>query len=271
MIGRQGIHMTPRVVKAVLDHQKTQFSKDAVDALYKSGFAEDLFIQVLGAQTVDSLDASDYEGATHVEDLNRLFDTQARYSAVVDFGTLEHCFHAPNAFTNIINLCEAGGHIIHVLPSNNYCGHGFYQFSPELFFSTYSRARGFDLLGVYLAEEGNSTRWWKVQSPAERKARVTLCNSIETHVLVLAQKLDVNAKTPVDEPPYQSDYEQLDWRGMSAGHYKIGEVSGTRRFRDWLFLSGFFGRARVAKRLLKNAVSFGSRSDGLSGTSPGEI
>jgi hypothetical protein len=270
MIGRQGIHIPPKIVKSVLQRHKISFPDQILSGLYKNGFAEELFIQLLGADKVESIDASTYEGATVVEDLNALFNRPERYSAVVDCGTLEHCFHAPHAFTNIINLCEPGGHIIHVLPSNNYCGHGFYQFSPELFFSMYSRARGFEILGVYLAEEGNSTRWWKVQSPLERKGRVTLCNSIETHVLVLARKLE-GAKTPAHESPHQSDYEQLSWRGAAVGPYKASDVSGAHGFKDWLFLLGIFDKARVAKRLARNIFSSASRDRGLFPIAPGEI
>ena len=41
------------------------------------------------------------------------------------------------------DLCKNGGTIIHSLPSNNNCGHGFWQFSPELFFSLYNEKNGF--------------------------------------------------------------------------------------------------------------------------------
>ena len=41
-----------------------------------------------------------------------------------------------------IKLTKIGGMIIHALPANNFCGHGFWQFSPELFYELYSPENG---------------------------------------------------------------------------------------------------------------------------------
>jgi hypothetical protein len=270
MIGRQGIHMTPRIVKAVLRRHGVTVSDQVLDEIYSDGYAEQLFTRVLGASIADSIDASAYEGASLIADLNVPFDTSAEYSAVVDCGTLEHCFNAPQAFTNVINICATGGHIIHVLPTNNYCGHGFYQFSPEFFFSLYDQKRGFKLMGIYLAEEGVSTRWWGVQSPIERRSRVTLCNFVETHVLVVARKCE-GAKTPLEEPPYQSDYEQTHWRGSSPGHFKTDQVLGNHWLKDQLFSLGLFGPARLAKRAFRWMARSGQPTqNGFRKTQPGE-
>lgn len=270
MIGRHGIHMTSRVCGAILRRHGLTFNNRDIEALYKTGFAEELFLRFLGANIVESFDASDYEGATHLADMNVLFEPRTHYNVVVDFGTLEHCFHVPNAFTNVINLCEDDGYIIHMLPTNNFCGHGFYQFSPELFFSMYSLNRGFELNGVYLAKEGATKYWWQVQSPIDLKGRVTFCNSIETHILVVAKKLK-GAITPAQKSPFQSDYETLNWRGVPIGHFKPEEVMGERAFKDWLLLSGIFGPARLAKRLVSNIASSWLSDNGLTRTNAGGI
>jgi 2-polyprenyl-3-methyl-5-hydroxy-6-metoxy-1,4-benzoquinol methylase len=55
-----------------------------------------------------------------------------KYDTVIDSGTLEHIFKAPEALEYCLLLCKPGGQILHMLPSNNWCGHGFWQFSPEL-------------------------------------------------------------------------------------------------------------------------------------------
>src|SRR3954451_10867827 len=58
------------------------------------GYAEPVFAH-LGADRVDSLDASGYEGATYAHDMNEPLPTQLEeaYSFVFDGGSLEHVFH----------------------------------------------------------------------------------------------------------------------------------------------------------------------------------
>ena len=69
--------------------------------------------------------------------LNEKFDT------IIDFGTSEHIFNVVENLSNISKFCKNNGIILHSLPANNNCGHGFWQFSPELFFSLYSENNGF--------------------------------------------------------------------------------------------------------------------------------
>jgi hypothetical protein len=95
----------------------------------------------LGFDIVESLDASAHEGATHIHDLNKtgiLDATGRKYNFLLDGGTTEHVFHQPNVFRNIFDVLEIGGYVLHVTPSNNYVDHGFYQFSPTLYFDWYS-------------------------------------------------------------------------------------------------------------------------------------
>src|SRR5919199_152404 len=93
------------------------------------GFCEAFLKAVFGAQDVASLDASPYENATFIQDMNLPWRPDRRFSAVLDFGCLEHVFNFPVAIANVIAACRDGGHLLHALPANNWCGHGFYQFS----------------------------------------------------------------------------------------------------------------------------------------------
>ena len=36
-------------------------------------------------------------------------------------------------------------HFVRITPANNFFGHGFYQFTPELFFRIFSAANGFEV------------------------------------------------------------------------------------------------------------------------------
>ena len=51
---------------------------------------------------------------------------------------MEHCFNPAQVMLNAATLTEVGGTVIHHVPTNNWVDHGFYQFSPTLFFDFYS-------------------------------------------------------------------------------------------------------------------------------------
>ena len=131
---------------------------------------------------------------------------------MLDFGCLEHVFDFPVAWRNCVALCRVGGHLFHSLPANNLSGHGFYQFSPELFFNLYQAKNGFELLGIWFAMKADPRHWWKVADPAAVRHRVTLRNAHEVYMLVVAKKLAEVGPLP---PPQQSDYAQNEW--LKAG------------------------------------------------------
>ena len=122
---------------------------------------ETLF-QSLGASSVDSMDNSDFEGARLVHDLNQPIpaDWKGRYDAVIDGGTLEHVFNFPVALRNVMEMVQPGGRLFIHNCANNLCGHGFYQFSPELFFRVLSPANGFQMQHCVAVEYGVRRRWF---------------------------------------------------------------------------------------------------------------
>jgi len=154
-IGRQGL-LVPRLTAQFGHH------------------CEDFLTKCLGAVIVDSYDYSGYEGATHVVDLNKTLQPEKRYDTIIDCGCTEHIYNAPQALKNISLLCDDGGQIVHVLPANNFCGHGFWQFSPELFFSLYSAANGYRDTEIFMADLRNHRIWYEVKQPIEgERAEVT--------------------------------------------------------------------------------------------------
>jgi SAM-dependent methyltransferase len=209
-------------------------------------YFEPLVAQWFGSATVDSVDASPYEHARFIHDMNRPWpaesEARGRYDAVLDFGCLEHVFDFPVAWRNCVDLCKVGGHLLHALPANNLSGHGFYQFSPELFFNLYQPSRGFELVDLFFALKADLAHWWRVANPMTVKRRVTLCNSHEVYMLVLARKL---GEPGTLAPPQQSDYAQGDWvhgaangsasnalrgRGVAALH-ALGLIDAARALR----------------------------------------
>jgi hypothetical protein len=128
-------------------------------------FCEEFLTKHFDAKFVDSYDYSNYEGASYVVDMNKPVVSEKQYDTIIDCGCVEHIYNVPQALKNISLLCASGGQIIHVLPANNFCGHGFWQFSPELFFSVYSKANGYSETEVFLADLRNQSQWFEVKQP----------------------------------------------------------------------------------------------------------
>jgi len=98
------------------------------------------FFRGLGFSNAESVDYSDFEGATHIVDLNRPFppDMVGKYDMVLDSGTLEHVFNFPVALKNLVDMARVGGRIVICAPLSNYMDHGFYMFSPTVFFDYFA-------------------------------------------------------------------------------------------------------------------------------------
>lgn len=142
----------PPFVAAALRSGRAFFDKATSSYTSEPQLAGDLILAWLGFETVHSVDASGFEGAEHIFDLNRpglVKTTKRRYDLIFDAGTLEHVFHLPNALTNIAECLEEGGIVLHTLPMNNAVDHGFYQFSPTVFADWYS-ANQFSLEDISL-------------------------------------------------------------------------------------------------------------------------
>lgn len=113
-----------------------------------------------GLGPVESLDVSDYEGCTHLFDLNAAelpHGLSGRFSVVYDGGTLEHVFDTRAALRNVYGLLRADGIAVHASPVNGWVEHGFYQFSPTLFLDYY-RANRWAPVGAYLLRLGERGR-----------------------------------------------------------------------------------------------------------------
>jgi SAM-dependent methyltransferase len=174
--------------------------------LTRSGGYAEPFLTLLGADEIVSFDASDYEGATYRHDFNQPIpdEFKNKFSVVLDGGSLEHIFNFPRAIKNCMEMVSEGGHFLAITPANNHCGHGFYQFSPELYFRIFSPANGFEIEQIAVYEETFDPPWYEVIDPVAVKERVMLINGEPSMLLIIAKKLktvEIFAK-----PPQQSDY-----------------------------------------------------------------
>jgi SAM-dependent methyltransferase len=215
-LGRLNLYATKDSIQKSID--KFQNSSLQINEVqFPDGYAEPLF-KILGADSVDSLDYSDYEKATIIHDLNNpVPDTlKNKFDAIVDGGTIEHVFNFPVAIRNCMLALKKGGHYISISPANNQMGHGFYQFSPDLYYRVFSKENGFvikKMLICPLTNDENNIRLFEVADPKEVNSRVMLVNSFPTSLMLIAQKME--EVEIFKNTPQQTDYA-ISWAASDS-------------------------------------------------------
>jgi SAM-dependent methyltransferase len=220
MIGRQGLHLKPAQLRENLQKFGLLWDDEAVARVFSEngGYAE-AFLKRLGAEEVHSFDNSSYEGATHVHDMNQPVPDawKGQYSVVLDSGSLEHVFNFPVAIRNCMEMLRPGGHYLGLTPANNFMGHGFYQFSPELHFRIFAPENGFEMMEVILLEDRPHAPWYAVSDPAAVGRRVNLINTRPAYLFLISKR--VALKPIFEQFPQQSDYATA-WEAAKSGHKK---------------------------------------------------
>lgn len=208
-LGRQVLFLSQQTLDEILkQHEQRPVALPGDRSIY---FAEDV-LHPLGFSRIDMMDASEYDGANVIQDLNLPIPQgmHERYDLVIDGGTLEHIFNFPAALENVMRMAKLGGQILLFTPANNQCGHGFYQFSPELFFRVLVPENGFELLRIYMTCDG---QYFHVVDPISVHGRVELLSSKSAALMVHARKI---AHVPDRiQPPQQSDYV-TKWAEVTA-------------------------------------------------------
>ncbi len=231
------------------------------EELRQDSYAETFLREMLGATRVSCLDASGYEGADILHDLNDPIpdDLEARFDTLLDGGTLEHVFNVPVAVANYMRLVKAGGQVFVITCGNNYFGHGFYQFSSEFFYRVFSHDNGFVVKRVMLSEHNphalrtsEAGRHYEVVDPAEVGDRTAFVNAMPVEIMLYAQRTGVHAI--FNRFPKQSDYVTR-WRKTGEGTEtpiaSRRKESLFKRVRRTLRL-----RRKSAQRSLRNAKHF---------------
>jgi len=253
-IGRhQVVAGGPRGVQKGMREGGVSISLDDAGLLLSDGdgYCEPI-LEWLGAKTVDSLDMSNYEGATILHDLNDPLPTEYRksFSTVIDSGTLEHIFDFPSAIKSSLDAVEMGGHFVALgSPVTDYSGHGFYQFTPELWYRVLSEQNGFRVRAMLWRAEPSHARWYEVADPASVKHRVERQSPFRVMLYLAAQR--ISPREIFSQSPQQSDYVAA-WEGRGAPAAKMS-VMLLHLYRKSPRLA-FVGT-------LKHATGQGSRGD----------
>lgn len=208
-LGRQGIHISYPECQYVFARQGLYFPPTCWES-----YCEKLLTH-FGAEKVDSVDASPYEGCTKIFDLNKPCDI-GKYDFILDGGTIEHIFNVPQVLDNIISSLNVGGIFCSVTTNNNFSGHGFYQFSPELFFRSFTEEYGMKIEQCYLAEVNTtSDSWIPLGCMDENKQRneTSFKGDKPVYILTIARKIaDKNISRLTEKYPQQFNYEAGDWK-----------------------------------------------------------
>jgi hypothetical protein len=236
-------------------------------ALSQQQYADEFFKSVLGAKKLSSLDYSDYEGCDIVHDMNQPVPAvwHEKYDVVIDGGFLEHVFHFPTAISNCMNMVKEGGSLFIFTTANNFLGHGFYQFSPELFFRIFDSKSGFEIKNMLLEEHPfpgveltSRATTYAVADPASLQERVALVS--KRPVLLLVHAIRKQVRPALATYPIQSDYASifankagakpvfakalgeklLRYLPVAWGHYLIGKY----QLRRYSFLNRHFYKKR---------------------------
>jgi hypothetical protein len=233
VFSRQQLYLHAADLETLRREHRTQFpAAGELLANYQFGeYADRLWKELLGAGAVEVLDYSDYEGAGIVHDMNTPIPEtlHQRFDAVIEAGSLEHIFNFPVAIRNLMLMTKVGGSVFLTTLANNFCGHGFYQFSPEVMYRIFDPENGFEKPNIVLLEAGSP---WVEMTPL-RSAHVVMDPSVvrsriglqsKRPVMMMVQAKRISAIAPFRTTPQQSDYVSA-WTGGAAA--ASGESSGT--------------------------------------------
>ena len=119
---------------------------------------------------------------------------------------MEHVFHVPELLRNCFRMLKPSGFYISMVPTNNFNGHGLYQFSPDFFYSVFGPHNGMELKDVFIVKFSAKNKVWKLNaSPAARKERMQFDVNTQTEIYVIAQK---TGKIPEKLLAQQTDYSE---------------------------------------------------------------
>jgi hypothetical protein len=209
-LGRQHHFLNATALRSTFARFKVPLTHAEEKEVLQNAYAENLF-KKLGATLVDSADASTYEGASIIHDFNKPIDASLvrSYTCVIDFGSLEHVFNVAVALKNCTDMIEIGGHFLGMSPANNMMGHGFYQFSPELYFN-YLSHNGFADIDVFMIPYRAFQHLFHVTDPRDIRDRVEFVNAEPVMIAVIAKKIEHLETARI---PIQSDYQDTLWQG----------------------------------------------------------
>ena len=185
-------------------------------------YSDNLLNSIFELDKLCTFDISDKDNPTKVSNFNFQIDNCEKFDAFFDGGSLQHTYNIPIVMKNISNHVKVGGSIMHAVSSNNLCGFGFYQISPEFFIKYYSEKNGFKNTKIFVADYDNTNNWYQVNT-----------KSSENIIINTSARLICLVKTE-----------------------KYSEVNIEEIFQDIFFKDTNNRNDKVKKNLIKNKIFF---------------
>lgn len=230
MLGRHRMQVKERL-KPALDKLLNEVNLDFTfqDMEQEDGYTE-TFFKSLGAETVDSLDISDFEGAGLIHDLNAPIpdDLSERYDLIYDGGTTEHIFDVATCMDNLNSLLAPNGVLAACAPGNNWFAHGFYQFGPELVYGYWKHGCGFDVLDCVMLPEMPRDKELPIPDPTSKGTRPRMRGKMPNQRVYLYYEVRKGPDAHRWERALQTDYVRK-WRDHEVANSTEGEFAELRR------------------------------------------
>jgi len=127
-----------------------EINKESERFIHAKTFFE--MIGIAESQYYD-IDKFNFDKPRILHDLEKPFPAKYHnfFRLIIDSGTMEHIFDIKAVMENIVKITKVGGYVLQMLPANNFLNHGFYQFSPTLFYDFYTN-NGFEIVESYIIE-----------------------------------------------------------------------------------------------------------------------
>ena len=257
-ISQQAVYADEKQVKNILLKNNIKIKKidpsfdkknkipDWFNTKYDKNINAQYLFSLFGSDQVFSSDSSKYENSDLVIDLNNRVNNKLinKFDNIVDIGTLEHVFDTCSALENYIRMLKKGGYLLIAVPCSNMIDHGFYTFSPTLFYD-YFTCNNFKVLSSYLRESSPFIYEYrsKIYSYKKLGLEIPFISDRAVEFIILAKKIKNIKKV---KKPIQSVY--LNKKG-----WKENKISLNKNIRQSLY---FFIKIIIFKPLLYLPFSF---------------
>jgi SAM-dependent methyltransferase len=225
-LGRHEIHFWKQEYDVVQQNLGVAYD----ESIAVGAYCEPL-LRKLGAENITSIDASAFEGASLIHDFNLPIpkNLHEQFDTFLDFGSIEHIFDVAQVVDNIVNLIKPGGQVLVGTNANGFPAHGLYQFSPEFFYSLFSKRNGFEDTSVFLVNLSRPKMWNLIKRPIELRRRNEVPFEDQMMMLIFSRK--VGSVTPLTV--IQSDYDDT-WARFETGNWSSWNRDSISKWKKML-------------------------------------
>lgn len=200
-----------------------------------------------------TLDVTDYEGASIVHNLNDPIppELEGKFDFIIDGGTFDHLFNLKNCFANVVKLLKPGGRIFQWNAATNYSNAGYLSFSADYFYDYYILNKFIDCQTFFAQSYYIAAPNWYVTKfvPPANGQRYSEFKQTYFYsmVIVLAEKGEDSTYdiAPIQlqyrNQKIQSDYEKVVQNiRQNSSPLRLNPISSKKAQLPWKYKALFF-------------------------------